>query len=76
VIALLTQLIYPVFYDDLLRSTAPMLLVLTARNALYVALLAWAIVQLVRQARFPSVREDGEWLPEAWPFARPRRGEY
>ncbi len=49
--ALLTQLIYPLFYDSLLALEPGMLLLLTARNALLLALFGWAVVrhtQLIR----------------------------
>ena len=73
VIAGLTQLIYPYFYDQLLGLYTPLLLVLTLRNLLYVALLVWAIVRLVQLLRRPPVeRDEGEWLPAAWPFSRSR----
>lgn len=43
VLAALTQLIYPYFYDGLLVPTVPMVLVLTLRNLLEFVLLGWAI---------------------------------
>ena len=42
----LTQLIYPVFYDDLLTLQFMPLLLLTVRNLLELALWAWAVVRL------------------------------
>jgi hypothetical protein len=60
VIAALTQVVYPVLYANLLSLEVGMLLVLTARNVLYVMLLGWAVGQLVmlcwRPA--PSTRTD------------------
>jgi hypothetical protein len=47
VIAALTQGFYPYFYNELLAAHLPMVLVLSARNLLYVALFAWAVVALV-----------------------------
>ncbi len=47
VIAALTQIVYPVLYSSLLSLDPRMLVVLSARNLLYVALLAWAVGQLV-----------------------------
>lgn len=72
VIAGLTQLIYPFGYDLLLGLQPAMLLVLTVRNALLIALFVWAIVLLVDRVRRPSSAgdDDGEWLPAAWPFRR------
>jgi len=47
VIAALTQVVYPVLYANLLSLEVGMLLVLTARNLLYIVLLGWAVGQLV-----------------------------
>jgi hypothetical protein len=59
-IAPLTQLVYPFWYDDLLAATPAAVLVLTVRNALYVALFVWSVVALVRLARRDgvSVRQE------------------
>ena len=46
IIAGLTQLVYPVLYSRLLTLDTGMLLVLTARNVLYLILLAWAVQQI------------------------------
>lgn len=43
VLAALTQLIYPYFYDGLLVPTVPMVLVLTLRNVLEFVLFGWAL---------------------------------
>ena len=51
VLAGLTQLIYPVFYNAVLAAEPGMLIVLTARNLLEVALLAWALWQIVLLVR-------------------------
>ncbi len=48
VIAGLTQVMYPVLYGYVVGAWPLMLLVLTARNLLLVALLAWAVAILVR----------------------------
>jgi hypothetical protein len=70
-IAGLTQVVYPYLYDGLLRADLDMVFVLTLRNLLYVALLAWALVRLVALVRRPvRLGEDGEWLPRVWPFER------
>jgi len=52
VIAGLTQVIYPYFYDQLLGLNFTMLLVLSARNLLYVVLLVWAVVAVVDALRY------------------------
>jgi hypothetical protein len=46
VVAALTQVIYPVLYGSLLALDPRMLVVLTTRNLLYVALLGWAVWRL------------------------------
>jgi hypothetical protein len=51
VIALLTQVIYPMFYGNVLALDPVLLAVLTVRNLLLFALLGWAIVVLVRLVR-------------------------
>lgn len=50
VVAVLTHIIYPYLYGYVLTVHPLMLLVVTVRNALYFALLAWAIVRLWRLA--------------------------
>jgi hypothetical protein len=50
-IALLTQLIYPIFYGSVLNLDPVMLLVLTLRNVLLFVVLGWAIAVLLRLAR-------------------------
>jgi hypothetical protein len=76
VIAALTQVIYPYFYDQLLALNFWMLLVLSARNLLYLVLLAWAVRTMVRLLS-PGVElqlvDESNWLPRVWPFA-PERG--
>jgi hypothetical protein len=44
----LTQLVYPILYDRILLSQIAPVAVLTLRNMLLVAMLAWVIVRLVR----------------------------
>jgi hypothetical protein len=46
--AFLTQLIYPAYYDQVLTVQPWILVVLTIRNALEVAILVWALVLVVR----------------------------
>lgn len=48
VAALLTQLIYPVMYADLILADGLAAAVLTVRNLLLIGLLAWAVVRVVR----------------------------
>lgn len=47
-IAGLTQVVYPLLYAGVLTTEPFAIAVLTVRNALYVALLVWALVRLVR----------------------------
>jgi len=61
VIAALTQGVYPYFYNDLLAAHLPIVLVLSARNVLYIALFAWAVVALVevmRRTRPDDIDDD------------------
>ena len=51
--ALLTQLIYPWRYDDVLGTTLPMLVVLTVRDVLELALLIWPAIRLIKAGRRP-----------------------
>ena len=55
IIAALTQVIYPYLYNYLLWVNPLMLVVLTVRNALYFALLAWAISAILRSMRTVDV---------------------
>ena len=55
VIATLTQVIYPYLYNYLLWVNPLMLVVLTVRNALHFALLAWAISAILRSMRTVDV---------------------
>lgn len=76
VTAALTQLVYPFFYDDVLRLQPLILAVLTARNLLLIVLFGWALVLLVRLLRRPLAEdEDGQWLPDVWPFGPSRERE-
>ncbi|MBA4247822.1 MAG: hypothetical protein C0444_05955 [Microbacterium sp.] len=63
VTAALTQGIYPVLYASLLSLEPFMLTVLSARNLLYVALLGWAVWQLVALCRRPLEREPVDAVP-------------
>lgn len=47
-IAVLTQLIYPYFYDLLLVADPVLVAIVTARNVLLLTLMVWSIVELVR----------------------------
>lgn len=62
-IALLTQTVYPYLYTDLLLLNPVLLILLTARNLLYLVLLAWAVAALVgllvrRQQAAPAAIQD------------------
>jgi len=72
VIAAFTQLIYPFIYDDLLAANLSAVMLLSARNLLYVALFAWAVIALVDVARreppaLPAVTPSAgiSWIPAA-----------
>ncbi|HWM34431.1 MAG TPA: hypothetical protein VNR36_09375 [Pseudolysinimonas sp.] len=52
VIAGLTQLIYPYLYNQLLGLDFTLLLVLSARNVLYLVLLIWAVNAVVEAIRY------------------------
>jgi hypothetical protein len=54
VIAGLTQLIYPYLYGQLLSLDVRLLLVLTARNLLYLVLLVWAVVSVLETIRYDA----------------------
>jgi hypothetical protein len=58
VIAGLTQAFYPYLYTDVIAAKLPIVLVLTARNALYLALLAWAVVALVEVMRRARIEQN------------------
>jgi len=51
VLALLTQLVYPVLYGMLLELAPAMLTVLTLRNALWFVLLGWTVAELWKAGR-------------------------
>ena len=70
VIAGLTQVFYPYLYTDLLAAKLPLVLVLTARNVLYVALFAWAVVALAEVVRRPRADEPHESSALDWMHAR------
>lgn len=64
----LTQVVYPYFYIDLLGVPQLWLvLVLTARNALYLVLFAWAVAALAGLLRRPPALEAAgtgvDWMP-------------
>jgi hypothetical protein len=50
-IALLTNLVYPVFYQDLLQLNPAALALVTVRNLCYIALLVWANMRLSALAK-------------------------
>lgn len=63
--ALLTQIVYPGFYDQVLTVQPWVLVVLTLRNALEVAVLVWSVVALVRLGlrAGPGVRSAARSVP-------------
>jgi hypothetical protein len=72
VMAGLTQLFYPVLYQQLLELQAPLLVILTARNILVITLFGWSIGVLIDLSRpfvmHETVTDADAWLPAAWPF--------
>ena len=74
VIAALTQLIYPYLYGYLVSVHPLMLIAITSRNLLLIALLAWAVRRVVRLARPHFASDDDRELdatpngPKAWPL--------
>jgi hypothetical protein len=50
-IAMLTNLVYPVFYDEILKGSVAPWLILTLRNLAYIALLVWANLRLSSLAK-------------------------
>lgn len=73
VIAALTQVLYPIAYDDFLLLHWPLLVDLTARNILLLVLFGWSFgitISLTRpfMTHEPLVEQDS-WLPATWPFA-------
>src|SRR4051812_12795781 len=69
VIAWLTQLIYPYLYDQLLNLNVWMLLALSVRNLLYLALLAWAVwtmTRLLTSGVDLELVDESNWLPRVW----------
>ncbi|MHA7304029.1 hypothetical protein ACX80E_02105 [Arthrobacter sp. TMN-49] len=53
-VAILTFLVFPLFYNDLSNNNAVMAAVLTARNVLLVILFVWSVRQLFLLGRDPS----------------------
>lgn len=68
VAALLTQSVYPLLYDRVIGAEAVAVGVLTVRNVVLIALLAWMLVRVVRVAPGSRAR-----VPVSWP--RPRLGQ-
>lgn len=74
VIAALTQAIYPFLYSYLVSVHPVMLIAITSRNLLLIALLAWAVRRVVRLARSHFASDDDRELdvaptgPRAWPL--------
>ncbi|WP_220034844.1 glycosyltransferase family 87 protein [Curtobacterium sp. MCPF17_031] len=71
--AFLTQLVYPGYYDQVLAVQPWILVVLSVRNALEVAVLVWAVVVLVRlwrQGIEPRASRRAADATQADPVAR------
>ena len=66
----LTQAFYPYLYSDVIAAKLPIVMVLTARNLLYVALFAWAVVALAEVVRRPRGDESPERAELDWSGAR------
>ncbi len=47
-LALLTQLVYPFWYNDVLAAWLPAVLLLELKNAIWLVLLGWGVVRLAR----------------------------
>ncbi|MBH0131405.1 glycosyltransferase 87 family protein [Salinibacterium sp. NK8237] len=70
-IAALTQLVYPYFYDQLLAANPIMVSILTVRNLLLIALLASAIVHLVKLGSHSPARAHDLLQPHFSPKNAP-----
>jgi hypothetical protein len=60
VIALMTTLIFPVFYMPLIEGSKAAMMLLTCRNILTVALFAWAVYMIYSMMRKPLTSADLE----------------
>ena len=70
VIAGLTQVFYPYLYTDVIAAKLSLVLVLTARNLLYVALFVWAVVALAEIVRAPRGDDSVDDAALDWMHAR------
>lgn len=76
VIGGLTQVVYPALYGYLISVHPAMLVAITLRNLLLIALLAWAVSEVVRLARHATAHDDEREIdvdahgPSTWPLAR------
>jgi hypothetical protein len=70
-IAALTQTVYPYLYGYLLAVNPIMLITITTRNLLLIAVLAWAVASIVRLYRSAEHAEalDAPATPTHWPLA-------
>lgn len=69
VIAGMTQLIYPYLYGQLLALDFTLLLVLSARNVLYVVLLVWAVSAVIDAIRYePALAPPTATTPREAPL--------
>jgi hypothetical protein len=70
VISGLTQAFYPYLYTDVVAAKLSIVVVLTARNLLYVALFAWAVVALAEIVRRPHIDGPRAATELDWVHAR------
>ncbi len=72
VTAILTQVVYPAFYTELLALNVPILIVLATRNILIFVILGWAVRAIVTHPFGVSLDDENQeqWLATVWPFAR------
>jgi hypothetical protein len=73
VIAAITQAIYPYLYDYVLTVNPIMLIALSTRNLLLVALFGWAVMAIVRLARTASPLDEPATAATSWPLEEPLR---
>lgn len=73
-IAVLTQAFYPYLYHELLGvPNLVLVLVLTARNILYLTLFAWAVVALIQVVRHPLADHESDADDAALDWIQARR---
>lgn len=58
VLAFLTQLVYPYWYNDVLAAWLPVVLVLELKNLVWVVLLVWGVIRLLQVARRGAAADE------------------